>query len=746
MRMPGWWAERRYGLYLDMSLASVPAWSPIGAPAERYRSHLGEVPDRLGRPSEPLVEVLVHHRDRWGHIAAYDDFAPLLTFDGFDAEEWAELVVRAGAGYTALTVKHHDGWCWWDAPGTSRTMLSTGPHRNVLAEYAAACERNDLVLGAFYSLEGRNPAVGDGDVASDVSAEIIGSQLCDLVDRYGVEMLFSDTEGRIPHLPATGDRDAVEQRAHLHGIIDRLGAGVVVDRAIGEFIEASNDVLADARGDSPGNDRITTYAVDPPSDIDDDPWQLCRPIGLSLCHNRTETEAHQATGLDIISILTEVVAKGGNLLLGVGPTADGTISDLDRAPLIEAADWIRAHDTFLREATPWTRWGDAGTRHWTTGGRLHVADIAGDGHFAVLTDADYSVEAVERVSPGSAHSDDANQVGFAQDRDGLHLLLPRSAGRTGARTEPVVYRVDAAPRARAVELFDPVTPARPALAPLLADVGPGTIVQLGDAVYTGPATVPAGVTLRGLGPERTAIDTVVGPLTVEADSRLEHLAVGVLGPDDDRRGIDAERARQVAVRVTGAGTTLLGARIDGLVEITADDTTVRATALSELRTEDAHRLLVSHCQFRGSRWSTAIEIVGGGDQEIDSCEFSGHRRAIRATETTGVAIAGNHIEAHHCGIHLERTHHAHVHRNLMVSTMRAVDVDGGSHAVIDGNAVFNGDSGCVVRGGAAECEISGNHWERCRIGLLSWNAGPVHEQDNHAVDLHEPDHIVVTGP
>ncbi len=729
MRMPGWWAERRYGLYLDVSLATVPAWSPIGAPAERYRSHLGEVPDRLAQPSDPLVEVLAHHRDRWGHIAAYDDFAPLLTFDRFDAEEWADLAVRAGAGYTVLTAKHYDGWCWWDAPRTSRTMLSSGPRRNVVAEYAAACERNDLVFGAFYALRAQIDGSTDGALIDGATADVIGSQLSDLVDRYGIEMLFSDIEGRSLGGSA-GDGE-------LHALADRLGDRVVVDRAIGDLI------------DDPGNGRadreIDTYAFDPPAEIIDTPWQLCRPIGLSLCHNRTETEAHQVTGIDIISTLTEVVAKGGNLLLGVGPKADGTISDLDRAPLLDAASWIHAHDRFLRDAKPWTLWGDTGAHFWSSGARVYVADIAGDGHFAGLADADFSVEAVESVTPPTGRMvDDPSEVRFEQDRDGLHLLMPRSMSRNGDRTVPVVYRLDGAPRARAVELFEPAAQTRVALDTLFADARPGTIVQLGDAVYTGPATLPAGVTLRGLGPERTMISTVDGPLSIDAGGRLEHLTVSGAGPRGDGRGVEPDH--EVTVRVTGAGATLLGARIDGAVEITADDTTVRATALSELRTDDAHRLLVSHCQFRGSRWSTAIEIVGGGDHEIDSCEFSGHRRAIRAIETTGIAIAGNHIEAHHCGVHLERAHHAHVHRNLMVSTMRAVDVDGGSHAVIDGNAVFNGDSGCLVRGGAAECEISGNHWERCRVGLLSWNAGPLREQDNQAVDLHEPDHVVVTGP
>jgi alpha-L-fucosidase len=78
--------------------------------------------------------------------------------------------------------------------------------------------------------------------------------------------------------------------------------------------------------------------------------------------------------------------------------------------------------------------------------------------------------------------------------------------------------------------------------------------------------------------------------------------------------------------------------------------------------------------------------------------------------------------------------------------MRAVHVVGGTQAVIDGNAVFDGDSGCVVERGAAGSRVSGNHWERCRIGLLAWDAADVVVRDNHGVDLHEPEHATVTGP
>lgn len=78
--------------------------------------------------------------------------------------------------------------------------------------------------------------------------------------------------------------------------------------------------------------------------------------------------------------------------------------------------------------------------------------------------------------------------------------------------------------------------------------------------------------------------------------------------------------------------------------------------------------------------------------------------------------------------------------------MRAVDIDGGTLAQVTGNAVSDGDSGCLAQRGASDVEVSGNHWERCRVGLMAWDAGTVRHYDNAAVDLLQPDDAVLIGP
>jgi len=115
MNAPTRWSEQRFGLVVQNSVAAVPAWAPIGYDAHRYRQYLGE------DGSDGLVEVVAHHRDRWGHVDRFDDFADLLTFEHFDAAEWARLAVEAGMTYLEVQSRDPDGWCWWDAPDTDRT-------------------------------------------------------------------------------------------------------------------------------------------------------------------------------------------------------------------------------------------------------------------------------------------------------------------------------------------------------------------------------------------------------------------------------------------------------------------------------------------------------------------------------------------------------------------------------------------------------------------------------------------------
>ncbi len=713
--MPTWWNDRRFGIFVHSNLATVPAWSPIGEYSDWYRSHLGEdVADVVLHP-RPMVEVLGHHRDRWGHIEHFDDFLPLLTFDRFDAEDWAQLVADAGAGYSILVTKHHDGLAWWDAPNTERTTLHGGPNRNVLAEYAAACERNDIVFGTYYSLlDWGDTRFPDPSYVS----EVLHPHVIDLVERYGSSVLWGDGHwGHGPDVWRTAD------------LLEQVWA-IDPDVVVNDRWWAAPDAV---RPGSP--ELVRTFEYEAPTEILDGPWELCRGIGSSFCYNRAERAEHHMSGFDIVALLTEVVAKGGHLLLNIGPAADGTIPSLQRMPLEAAGRWVRANQRLIDASTPWETWGDDEVRYFRLDGAVHVVDLSGRGRFAAITPDRYRVITADR---------DGTPVGFRQSEDGVQVVGGHSAlerrSHVGSVEAIAVYHFVLGAVERPVELFAPQPRLPIDLSPLLRDAAPGDIVQLGDGTYTGPVTVPAGVILRGLGAGRTTIDGAgATAVTLQRNARLEHL--GVVGGPARLAWFPAS-----AVRVDGPYATLLGCHVDGHVVVHADDVVVRATAAAGVVAEGADRLTVSRSQFHGMRWDIGAHLIGGSGHEIDSCEFRDHLCAIRASGTTATIVRGNNISARWWGVHLEQTEGAHVYGNFVDHTMRGIDIDGGAQAVVDGNAVCDGDSGCIVQWGAADCQVSGNRWERCRIGVLSWESTGLHAQGNEALDLHEPDAALTTGP
>ncbi len=701
MVVPEWWTQRRFGLLVHANIATVPAWAPVGQYAEWYRAHLDHsVSDVLLQPS-PLAETLAHHRDRWAHIEHYEDFLPFLTFDEWDADAWAALGRDAGMGYAVIVAKHHDGLCWWDAPGTDRTVVRDGPRRNVVGEFAAACERADLVFGTHFSLldwaDDRYPSCEYVD-------EVVHPQVLDLVRRYGSRMIWGD------------------------GHWGRGGSHWRSDDLIAAAREIDPEIMVNDRwwADGPA---VQTYEYRVPRTIVDTDWEMRRGLGGSVGYNRAEGPDHLLTAGGIVALLTEVVAKGGHLLLGVGPDSHGRIPELHGERLRAAGGWVRRHQELIDRAEPWTDWGDDDCRYLVLDGVVHAVDVSGKGRFAALAQAEGRVASFEAL--------DGTPVSFERDATAVRLERPpRKAQRL-----PVVYRVVFdRPPPRPIELF-PTTPPIPIdLAEVLRDAPVGSIVQLGEGTYLGPARVPDGVTVRGLGPARTRIDGLERvAVTIGAGGRLEHCSVAGGG-----RRI-AWLPKTVA-ELVGSEATMLGCRIDGHVEVAADDTRITSCSLTGVVGRDSDRIAISRSTCRGMQWDCAIDINGGSGHVVESCEFSDLLAAIRLTDTVTATVRGNRISARWWGVHLVDTEGTQVIANAIEDATRAVDIDGGTLAVVSGNAVVAGDSGCVVQRGASDCEIAGNHWERCRIGLLSWDAGATRHRDNACIDLGEPDRAMTVGP
>ncbi|MBM4436626.1 MAG: alpha-L-fucosidase [Actinobacteria bacterium] len=221
----------------------------------------------------------------------------------FDANQWARDAKAAGMRYAVLTTKHHDGYCLFDSRRTDYCAPRTGPGRDLVREFVRAFRAEGLGVGFYYSLaDWRFPAYFEG-ARGDTPAlrrfvDYIHAQVDELCSHYGrLDILWFD--GAWP-LSAerwrSDDLMAFIRRKQPHALIN--------NRALraGDFDTPEQRIVASA----PGR-----------------PWEAC----LTSQHRWWGYHAGESawrTPRDVILALARTAGGGGNLLLNVGPRADGT--------------------------------------------------------------------------------------------------------------------------------------------------------------------------------------------------------------------------------------------------------------------------------------------------------------------------------------------------------------------------------------------------------------------------------------
>ena len=366
--VPVWFRNAKLGIFIHWGAYSVPAWAePTG--------ELGTVEDAAWFRHNPYAEwyfntirfddspARAHHRKAYGD-APYDDFLESWRAEEFDPASWLALFARAGARYVVPTAKHHDGIALWDAPGTAdRNTVHRGPRRDLVAELASATRDAGLRFGVYYSggldwhvtnlppldsheaVHGRRPL----DPAYAAYAYL---HVRDLIDRYRPDVLWNDIEW-----PDAGKHDRSLGLFQLFQYYySTIPEGVVNDRW----------------GETHWDYRTSEYELGREKE-NADTWEHDRGIGFSFGYNQMENTSHLLDGPAIVRLLADVVSRGGNLLLNVGPTAGGEIPELQRRSLEQLADWMQVnaiaiHDTRPLSAdvasasdTPWARWTRAGS-------------------------------------------------------------------------------------------------------------------------------------------------------------------------------------------------------------------------------------------------------------------------------------------------------------------------------------------------------------------------------------------------
>lgn len=307
-----WWREARFGLFIHWGLYAIPGglW------------HGKEVPG-IGEWIQQRARI---------PVTEYEKLAAQFNPVNFNAAEWVSLAKRAGQKYLVITSKHHDGFCLFKSAYTSYNIVDATPFgRDVIAELAQECARQDIRFGLYYSQtqDWHHP---DGAMAQhpdeskeewetrearkDFSGYIeryVKSQVSELLTRYGpIGLIWFDTPMYIQEEQSQGLLELVHRLQPDCLVCGRVG------NALGDYASARDNSIPDRR-----------------LELD---WET--PATMNDTWGYKINDHHWKTTEDLLHKLIDIASKGGNYLLNIGPTAEGVVPQPSVERLHGMGDWL----------------------------------------------------------------------------------------------------------------------------------------------------------------------------------------------------------------------------------------------------------------------------------------------------------------------------------------------------------------------------------------------------------------------
>jgi len=293
-----WWCGARFGMFIHWGLYAIPAKG-------EWLMHFSKVP-----------------AEEYARLA--DEFIPQY----FDAAEWVRIAHDAGMRYMVLTARHHDGFALWDSPSAYKGFCSTrtAAHRDFVAEYVNACHERDMPVGLYYSpMDWRFPAYFKAkelpDNAALMKAQCYG-QVEELMKNYGrIDILWYDGAW-LAHQGTDADAAWLWEPVKLNTMVRKYQPKVVISPRSGWE--------GDFRCDEGGREVA--------GPIVGFPWEKCLNLNQpSWGYNAVQDLMSRDA---IIRMLVNVVGRGGNVLLNVGPDRDGVIPSAHAERLHEVGAWL----------------------------------------------------------------------------------------------------------------------------------------------------------------------------------------------------------------------------------------------------------------------------------------------------------------------------------------------------------------------------------------------------------------------
>jgi len=335
--IPAWFQQDKFGIFIHWGVYAVPSYAPvIPNSGESYAEWY------WWRLQEKSPRFWAFHQKNYGADFSYPQFEPMFKAELFDPVAWADLFKKSGARYVVLTSKHHEGYCLWNSAeadkawGRPWNAVTGTPKRDLLGDLTQAVRDKGLRMGYYYSLyEWFNP-LWQTDKKKYVD-EHMTPQFKDLVNTYKPSIIFSDGEWDLS--------DTAWKSASLLAWL------------FNESPVAKEVVVNDRWGKNTREKNKATYATSEYGAGMDASviWEENQGIGHSYGYNRNEKLADYKSSYDLKLMLVDIVSRGGNLLLDIGPTADGRIPVIMQQRLTDMGDWLSKNGEAIYGTMPYKK-------------------------------------------------------------------------------------------------------------------------------------------------------------------------------------------------------------------------------------------------------------------------------------------------------------------------------------------------------------------------------------------------------
>lgn len=440
--VPEWYEDAKLGIFIHWGVYSVPAFGSEWYPRHMYQQGSKEF--------EHHVKTF-GSQDKFG----YKDFIPQFTAPKFNPDEWAAIFKDAGAQYVVPVAEHHDGFAMYATKLCRWNSVEMGPKRDVIGQLFEAFRKVGLTAclsshraehwwflngGKAFESDVQNPeledlygpAAPDGTQPTEAFLDDWLARCCELVDLYQPQLFYFDWWIEQPAFRPYLKRFA----AHYYNRGHTWGKGVAINYKNNGMPEKSA-IFDVERGQL--------------EDIRAMAWQTCT-ANAKNSWGYVEPMDYKSSTL-VIHDLIDIVSKTGRMLLNVGPHADGSIPDGDKAIFSDLGAWLKENGEAIYGTRPWKVYGEGPSTvkgggftdeerseltsediRFTTKNNLLYALVLGNPETSKLRIkslgkdlrlATKPVATVHLVSTGE-------KLKFLQSRESLEIDLPDQRGNTKA--------------------------------------------------------------------------------------------------------------------------------------------------------------------------------------------------------------------------------------------------------------------------------------------------------------------------